>query len=99
MRRILKGLAVITALTIAGVLETRRDAWEQARIGLAQAQKGLELVRSGKIAGGGAEMESFVRAPAAGTVLERLVNAGDPVVPLTSYQAGTDLATIADMSD
>ena len=24
---------------------------------------------------------------------------GDPVVPLTSYQAGTDLATIADMSD
>jgi HlyD family secretion protein len=32
-------------------------------------------------------------------VLERLVNPGDPVVPLTSYQAGTDLATIADMSD
>ena len=44
-------------------------------------------------------MESVVRAPAGGTLLSRLVNAGDPVVPLTSYQAGTDLATIADMSD
>jgi len=44
-------------------------------------------------------MESVVRAPAAGTLLERLVNPGDPVVPLTSYQAGTDLASIADMGE
>ena len=44
-------------------------------------------------------MESIVRAPAAGTLLERLVNPGDPVVPLTSYQAGTDLASIAEMKD
>ena len=29
----------------------------------------------------------------------RAANPGDPVVPLTSYQAGTDLATIADMKD
>ena len=34
-------------------------------------------------------MESIIRAPVAGTVLELLVNEGDPVVPLTSYQAGT----------
>jgi len=33
-----------------------------------------------------------------GTVLELLVNEGDPVVPLTSYQAGTPLTTLADMS-
>ena len=44
-------------------------------------------------------MESVIRAPGGGTLLERLVNAGDPVVPLTSYQAGTELATIADMRD
>ena len=29
---------------------------------------------------------------------ELLVNEGDPVVPLTSYQAGTALTTLADMS-
>ena len=44
-------------------------------------------------------MESIIRAPAAGTILTRTVNPGDPVVPLTSYQPGTELATIADMSD
>jgi HlyD family secretion protein len=27
------------------------------------------------------------------------VNPGDPIVPLTSYQPGTEMATIADMSD
>jgi HlyD family secretion protein len=44
-------------------------------------------------------MESIVRAPAAGTVLTRTVNPGDPITPLTSYQPGTELATVADMSD
>ena len=44
-------------------------------------------------------MESIIRAPAAGTILTRAVNPGDPIVPLTSYQPGTELATIADMSD
>ena len=44
-------------------------------------------------------MDSIIRAPAAGTILTRAVNPGDPVVPLTSYQPGTELATIADMSD
>lgn len=44
-------------------------------------------------------MESVIRATEAGVVLERIVNPGDPVVPLTSYQAGTDMATIADMGD
>jgi HlyD family secretion protein len=44
-------------------------------------------------------MESIIRSPAAGTVLTRAVNPGEPVVPLTSYQPGTELAAIADMSD
>jgi len=44
-------------------------------------------------------MESIIRAPSAGTILTRAVNPGDPVVPLTSYQPGTEMATIADMSD
>ena len=47
----------------------------------------------------GIDMESIIRAPAAGTILTRAVNPGDPVVPLTSYQPGTELAAIADMSD
>jgi hypothetical protein len=37
--------------------------------------------------------------PASGTVLSRAVDVGDPVVPLTSYQPGTELASVADMDD
>jgi HlyD family secretion protein len=80
-------------------LDIKKEAYERARIGLAQAKDNLELVKKGKVTGGGSTMESVVRAPAGGTLLERLVNPGDPVVPLTSYQAGTDLATIADMGE
>lgn len=80
-------------------LESKREAFEQAEIALERAQDSLDLIRKGRVAGGGAGMESIVRAPAGGTLLERKVNPGDPVVPLTSYQEGTELATIADMSD
>ena len=91
-------------LSLSGILsrgdhDVKFQAFEQARIGLAQAHDNLELLQKGRIQGGGVGMESVVRAPAAGTLLERLANPGDPVVPLTSYQAGTDLATIAEMKD
>ena len=82
-----------------GDLDVKNESFERARILLAQAKDSLELVKKGKITGGGAGMESVVRAPAGGVLLRRLVNPGDPVVPLTSYQAGTDLATIADMRE
>lgn len=80
-----------------GELDARREAHEQARIESARARDNLDLLRKGRIAGSG--LESVIRAPARGTLLSRLVSEGDSVVPLTSYQEGTDLATIADMSD
>jgi HlyD family secretion protein len=70
-----------------------------ARIELASAEDNLKLIREGRISDRGREMESIIRAPAGGIVLRRTVDPGDPVVPLTSYQEGTELATIADMAD
>jgi len=58
----------------------------------------LALIKEGKIRGSRA-VDSVIRAPASGTVLERLVDPGEPVVPLTSFQEGTALLTIADMND
>jgi HlyD family secretion protein len=78
-------------------LDQRREAFELAKIALLKAQQDRELVRRGRTSDTGTE--AIVRAPAAGTVLMRAVNPGDPIVPLTSYQPGTELATIADMSD
>jgi HlyD family secretion protein len=86
-------------ITPADELDVKREAFELTRIELASAQDNLELIRKGRIAGRGRSMESVIRAPAAGIVLARNVDPGDPVVPLTSFQEGTELATVADMSD
>lgn len=77
----------------------QKETYEKARIELTRAKDQLQLIQEGRVSGRGENMETIVRAPAEGILLERLVNPGDPVVPLTSYQAGTDLATLADMSD
>src|SRR3979411_2893790 len=62
-----------------------------------KTQQNRELTNRGRLSASG--RESIITAPAAGTVLTRSVNPGDPIVPLTSYQPGTEMATIADMGD
>ena len=66
---------------------------------LEEAQDNRQLTRQGRVTGTTTQVETTIRAPAGGTVLSRAVNPGDPVVPLTSYQPGTELAAIADMTD
>jgi HlyD family secretion protein len=80
-------------------LDVKREAYELAKVAVAKAEQQRDLTRNGKITTETVNMESIIRAPAAGTVLSRAVNPGDPVVPLTSYQPGTELAAVADMSD
>lgn len=80
-------------------LDTKREAFELAKIAVARAEQGRDLTRNGRISTPNVTIESIIRAPAAGTILTRVVNPGDPVTPLTTYQPGTELATIADMSD
>ncbi len=71
---------------------------QDAQIRLNLATDRLALVEKGRVKTDRIAVESILRAPISGTVLELLVNEGDPVVPLTSYQAGTALTTLADMS-
>ncbi len=82
-----------------GDLDAKREAYALAKVAFNRARENRELTMVGKVSGGGAGMETVIRAPAGGTILSRSVNPGDPVVPLTSYQAGTELASIADMHD
>ena len=86
-------------ITTRDAAEESREVYEQARIERERRRDALQLVREGRIQGRGRAMESVIRAPAAGIVLSRSVDPGDPVVPLTSYQEGTELVTVADMSD
>lgn len=59
----------------------------------------LQLLESGRIRIGDTLIESVIRAPIDGYILEELVDVGEPVVPLTSYQEGTPLMTIAEMEN
>ncbi len=91
-----------TELSKSGVMpksdtDQKREAFELARVALEKAVQNRDLTRKGRLTQSG--KESIITAPAAGTVLTRSVNPGDPIVPLTSYQPGTEMATIADMSD
>lgn len=82
-----------------GDLDALRETFELARIARQQAHDNQDLTRSGRVTGGDTEVETIIRTTASGTVLSRAVNVGDPVVPLTSYQPGTELAAVADMGD
>jgi HlyD family secretion protein len=91
------------ALRDQGILATQE--WDKAdkdvqdaQIRLNLAREKLALVEKGRVRTEKVEVESVIRAPIHGTVLELLVNEGDPVVPLTSFQAGTPLGNLADMT-
>ncbi len=86
-----------TGVTPKSDADQKKEAYELARVALTRAEQNRELTRRGRLTSTG--KESIIRAPAAGTVLTRAVNEGDPIVPLTSYQPGTEMATVADMSD
>lgn len=93
-----------TQLTSDGVvskddMDQKKESYELARVALAQAQDNRELALEGRVVGRGSSFESIIRSPADGTVLSRAVNPGDPVVPLTSFQPGTELAAVAEMKD
>jgi len=61
------------------------------------ARERLALLEKGRVTSGAGNVETVVRSPIRGFVLEKMVEVGDPVVPLTTYQEGTVLMTMADM--
>jgi HlyD family secretion protein len=61
------------------------------------ANEKFDLLQKGVTVDG--KNENTIISPINGTILEKLVNEGDPVVPLTSYQAGTPLLSLAPMEN
>lgn len=77
--------------------DINKAQYSEAELKLRMAEEKLDLLQKGVTTGG--KNENTITCPIDGTVLEKLVNEGDPVVPLTSYQAGTPLLTLAPMDE
>jgi HlyD family secretion protein len=78
-------------------LDSAERAYNEAALELTTAKERLELLETGRVTTEGGAVQSVVRSPITGYILERMVEVGDPVVPLSSYQEGTVLMTMADM--
>jgi HlyD family secretion protein len=79
--------------------EQLRKQYDEAELNKQIAVERLDLIEKGKTRIAGTNIESVIKSPISGFVLEKSINVGDPVVPLTSYQAGTELLRMADMKD
>ncbi len=84
-------------LTSAKEYEDFQKRYEESELRMKIAAEKLALLESGKIKIGDTEIESIVKAPISGYVLNRTIEVGDPVTPLTSYQEGTVLMKMANM--
>jgi HlyD family secretion protein len=71
--------------------------YAERQVQLEMARERLSLLEEGKLTVATEEMETVVRSPIDGFILEKTVEVGDPVVPLSTYQAGTVLMTMAEM--
>jgi len=77
--------------------EDFQKQYDESDLRLKISTEKLALMESGKVKIGETEIESIVKAPISGFVLNRTVEVGDPVTPLTSYQEGTVLMKMANM--
>jgi HlyD family secretion protein len=77
--------------------EDFQKLFDESDLRLKISTEKLALMESGKVKIGDTEIESIVKAPISGFVLNRTVEVGDPVTPLTSYQEGTVLMKMANM--
>ncbi|HEX9974467.1 MAG TPA: efflux RND transporter periplasmic adaptor subunit [bacterium] len=77
--------------------EFSQKQFDQAKVRFEMTQERLALLEKGKVKFANSNIESIIKSPINGFVLEKMINVGDPIVPLTSYQAGTALFNVADM--
>jgi len=65
---------------------------------LKNAQSDYQIIKKGSAAGMGSSANTFIKAEISGTILEIPVRKGHQVIESNTFNAGTTIATIADMS-
>lgn len=90
---------------LKGALISDRDfddferKYQESELRLNIAKEKLALIESGKVNIGGKEIETIIQSPIDGFVLNKTVEVGDPVTPLTSFQEGTVIMKMANMDN
>ena len=79
--------------------ESYKSKNESGQLRLDLAKERLALIETGRTEVADRKIDNIIKSTVSGTVLSLEVEEGDPVVPLTSYQAGTSLMSIAYMED
>lgn len=79
-------------------LQLAEQRYAEQQIQLQMARERLALLQEGKLKIADDNIETVIRSPIDGFILEKMVDIGDPVVPLSTYQEGTVLMTMAEMS-
>ncbi|MFW6089347.1 MAG: efflux RND transporter periplasmic adaptor subunit [Gemmatimonadota bacterium] len=80
-------------------LEATERSYGQARVQLQMALERVALLETGRVRIDNHSIEGVIRSPIDGFVLETLAEQGDPVVPLSNFQEGTVLVTMAEMDN
>ena len=75
------------------------QVFEEANLRYSIAKERLALIEKGKVQIANTQIESVIKAPISGFVLEKMIEVGDPVVPSSTYQAGDVLMTMANMEN
>ncbi|WP_299527778.1 efflux RND transporter periplasmic adaptor subunit [uncultured Lutibacter sp.] len=78
--------------------ETAELNFNSAKQDLNNAQNNLDIIKKGSAAGMGKTANTYVKAEISGTILEIPVRRGTQVIESNTFNAGTTIATIADMT-
>ena len=92
-KRSLKDQGLVSTQEFEGAQQRLAESTLQVQM----AKERLELLQQGRVQIAEDRIESVIKAPITGYVLEKAVQIGDPVVPLTSYQEGTVLMRMSEM--
>jgi len=79
-------------------MDATEGAYREAELRYKTSAERFELLEKGRIRLANRDINSIVNSPISGVVLSQSVFQGDPVVPLTNFQPGTELCSLADMS-
>src|SRR4030043_418479 len=71
--------------------------YNEARLRHRVAQERFELMEKGRIQMSNRNIDSIIKAPISGIMLSLSAHQGDPIVPLTNFQPGTELCSMADL--